>query len=138
MSPVRELSADAEKDEDEDMAAPPAPDVKEEEVDPELAEWFKVDDAQVPDTPHWREDADDDGSVTEDDSDNADVAEEPEHDGEDDWMMVKKNEDDGEVKVSDKAAGKQPEVGARICEAESGADQLILDSRRPQLQLTAM
>ncbi|KJA23601.1 hypothetical protein HYPSUDRAFT_66273 [Hypholoma sublateritium FD-334 SS-4] len=115
MSPPRALSADAEKDDDDDdMVAPAAPDVKEEEEDPALAEWFKVDDAQVPDTPRWREDADDDdGSATEDDSDNADVAQDPEHDGEDDWMLVAKDEGDGEVGVSDKAAGKRPEVGAR-------------------------
>jgi len=101
-------------DKDEAMAAPAeseaAPAVKEEKMDPELAEWFKVDEEQVPGTPRWHEDDGNDDSVTEDDSDNEDVAGEPHQDGDlDDWMMVKPGDHGGDVQASSKASGKEPE-----------------------------
>lgn len=97
------------KDEDEIMGPPlPGnPQFKEEELDPELAEWFKVD-SEVPDSPRWQEDADDD-SVTEDDSDNEDVAGEPEVDA-DDWQVVKHEDNDQDVAISGDVKGKAPEV----------------------------
>nr|Q7Z7W5.1 RecName: Full=DNA ligase 4; AltName: Full=DNA ligase IV; AltName: Full=Polydeoxyribonucleotide synthase [ATP] 4 [Coprinopsis cinerea]BAC76766.1 DNA ligase IV [Coprinopsis cinerea]BAD93669.1 DNA ligase IV [Coprinopsis cinerea] len=74
------------EDEDEEQA----PEIKEEQ-DGELHEWLKVDDRKSPALPaHDEED-----SVTEDDSDNADVADEEEPDL-DDWFQVKgETEDEG-------------------------------------------
>ncbi|KAH9479555.1 DNA ligase 4 [Psilocybe cubensis] len=96
---------------------PVSPKVEEMEIDPELAEWFKVDQQ----TSGYSEDKDiqDNDSVTEDDdSDNADVAGDEEADL-DDWLQVKvqeakppieenaatQYEDDDDVKMgeSDKA-----------------------------------
>lgn len=73
------------------------------DMDPELAEWFKVDN-KMPDSSDERDSKGDD-SVTEDDSDNADVADE-EVDL-DDWFQVNT---DKEVLPSEKVAGKQAVV----------------------------
>ncbi|PPQ96588.1 hypothetical protein CVT26_006325 [Gymnopilus dilepis] len=61
------------------------PKVEEDETDPALAEWFKVDDKNRPPTAEH----DDDDSATEPDSDNADVADEAEELDLDDWVQVK-------------------------------------------------
>lgn len=63
------------------------PKVEEEEIDPVLADWFKVDEEK---DAHPAEHGGEEDSVTEDDSDNADVAGEPEeHVDLDDWFKVK-------------------------------------------------
>ncbi|KIM44920.1 hypothetical protein M413DRAFT_442894 [Hebeloma cylindrosporum] len=63
------------------------PEVKEEEIDPALADWFKVDEKK---DAHPAEHDREEDSVTEADSDNADVAGEPEEDLDlDDWLKVK-------------------------------------------------
>lgn len=97
---------------DEDMAAPEGqveilPEVKEEEINPELAEWFKVDDKGTVDGPSSSTARYDEDSVTEEepDSDNEDVKDEP-----DDWVEVKMDDSGAEVEAYGKAAGKQPEV----------------------------
>ena len=79
--------------------------VKEEEIDPALADWFKVDEEK---DAHPTEHGGEEDSVTEDDSDNADVAGEPEeHVDLDDWFKVKA-EDAAE---GSSATGVQPKVG---------------------------
>ncbi|CAA7265112.1 unnamed protein product [Cyclocybe aegerita] len=73
----------------------------EEEMDPSLADWFKVA------GPSTENDVDED-SVTEPDSDNADIVEPEEEVDLDDWFQVKTEE----ASTSEKAAGKQPEKAA--------------------------
>jgi len=81
------------------------PKVKEEEIDPALADWFKVEEEK--DT-HPAEHGGEEDSVTEDDSDNADVAGEPEeHVDLDDWFKVKA-EDTAE---GSSVAGVRPKAG---------------------------
>jgi DNA ligase-4 len=107
-------STSALKDEDLEMVAPEgeAPEnrqeVKEEEMNPELAEWFKVDDKGTAEEPPSSAGRYDEDSVTEEepDSENEDVKEEP-----DDWVEVEKD-DSVKAEVISKSAGKQPEVSA--------------------------
>jgi len=88
---------------DEKVATP-----KEEELDPELAEWLKIDEKR----PASTSDVDDD-SVTEADSDNADVAVDSGEVGDDldDWFQVEGKEGPA---TNTKAAGKQPEMVVRL------------------------
>ena len=81
------------------------PKVKEEEIDPALADWFKVEEEK---DAHPVEHGGEEDSVTEDDSDNADVARESEeHVDLDDWFKVKA-EDTAE---GSSVAGVQPKAG---------------------------
>lgn len=78
--------------------------VKEEELDPALADWFKVDEEK---DAHPAEHGGEEDSVTEDDSDNADVAGEPEeHVDLNDWLKVKAED----VAEGSNAAGMQPKA----------------------------
>ncbi|KAF9525150.1 DNA ligase 4 [Crepidotus variabilis] len=112
-----------DKNEDEDMAPPKGereitPKIEELDLDPELAEWFKVDDSKQASRgsheDHPIEVGDD--SVTEPDSDNEDVKEPEEVDLED-WFQVKASIAEGTAsgtetmksELSEKKAGKQPE-----------------------------
>ncbi|KAJ3515533.1 hypothetical protein NLJ89_g1703 [Agrocybe chaxingu] len=90
----------------EDVSMSPAEDTEvtpkvEEEMDPSLVDWFKVA------GPSTENDVDED-SVTEPDSDNADIAEPQEEVNLDDWFQVKTEE----ASTSEKAAGKQPAKAA--------------------------
>ncbi|KAF8202540.1 DNA ligase IV [Pholiota molesta] len=88
------------------------PEVKEEEMNPELAEWFKVDDKGTAEEPPSSAGRYDEDSVTEEepDSENEDVKEEP-----DDWV---------EAEVISKSAGKQPEkdVDVKMGETEEAME----------------
>ena len=80
------------------------PKVKEEEIDPALADWFKVEEEK---DSHPPEHGGEEDSVTEEDSDNADVAGEPEGDVDlDDWFKVKAED----AVEGSTAAGMQPKV----------------------------
>jgi len=92
------------------------PKVEEEEVDPELADWFKVDDKKGA-LPAGHEAEED--SVTEDDSDHAGVTREAE-DGVDldDWFKVK-IEDEAEGSISENAAEMQPKEDLDVMMGET-------------------
>jgi len=99
-------SANARQDEDEDWGASSkaregTPKVEEDnEIDPSLADWFRVDKNSSADAHNAEDD-----SVTEADSDNDDVVEPQELDVDlDDWFQVKDSE------KSSVAAGKKPEA----------------------------
>ena len=84
------------------------PKTQEEELDPELAEWLKIDEKRSASTSDVNDD-----SVTEADSDNADVAGDSGEVGDDldDWFQVGGKEG---PTTSSKAAGKQPEMVVRL------------------------
>jgi len=82
------------------------PKVEEEEVDPALTDWFKVDDDKKGALPAGHEAEED--SVTEDDSDHAGVPREVEEEVDlDDWFKVK-IEDAAEGSISENTAEMQP------------------------------
>ncbi|KAJ7155502.1 DNA ligase IV [Mycena crocata] len=66
------------------------PKIEVEDIDPALADWFKVEKNEKKATP-------DSDSETENDSDNADVADEEPEDDLDDWLKVKPRPDDFEL-----------------------------------------
>ncbi|KAF8963440.1 DNA ligase 4 [Flammula alnicola] len=114
-----EASTSAKANEDADMTPPEkeiVPKVEEDEaMDPALAEWFKVEDKRA--GPSAENDVDED-SVTEADSENADVAEPEEEVDLDDWFEVKTDNVE-KASTSTKAAGKQPEEDGDLKMGES-------------------
>ncbi|KAJ7504480.1 DNA ligase IV [Mycena galericulata] len=90
------------------------PEIKAEDVDPALADWFKVEEEKI--VPRGRES----DSETENDSDNADVAKEEPEDDLDDWFKVKPATD--ETNPTDEQPDAEPVEETRMGESETAME----------------
>ncbi|KAJ6581402.1 ATP dependent DNA ligase domain-containing protein [Mycena capillaripes] len=109
------IEDDEDTEDDEDDAQPK---VKAEEMDPLLADWFKVEEDDKKAVPSGGES----DSETENDSDNADVAKEEPDDDLDDWLNIKPVQADLAQTGGDDQTEEEAEEGAKMGESETAME----------------
>ncbi|KAJ7634099.1 DNA ligase IV [Mycena polygramma] len=116
-SSTAKLEDDEDKTEDDEDDVQPK--VEAEEVDPLLADWFKIEKDEKKPIPSGR----DSDSETENDSDNADVANEEPDDDLDDWLKIKPApKEPAQIDLDDEPAAQEAVEDSKMGESETAME----------------